>query len=354
MAFQRAAGYNNLPSGVFSPTIFSKKVQKAFRKTSVIEDITNNDYFGEIANYGDSVKIIKEPEISVRKYARGTQTVSQELLDSDFTLIVDRANYFQFRVDDIETSQSHVNWEDLATDRAAYRLKDAHETDVLGYLAGYESVEANGVTTWVPRTGPVGTKADASAGADELLASQKLGRNAFVAAETNNSKSIVTGVSGTYDATPLQIMNRMARILDQQNVDKDGRWFVADPVFYEMLADENSKLINNDYAADQNAGGILRNGRVVTGMIRGFRVYVSNNMPYVGRGPDINTAGGSTTDFGLLLAGHDSAVATASQINKVESFRDPDSFGDVVRGMQMYGRKILRPEGLIQAKYSKN
>lgn len=354
MAFQRAAGYNNLPNGVFSPTIFSKKVQKAFRKSSVIEDITNNDYFGEIANYGDSVKIIKEPEISVRKYARGTQTTSQELLDSDFTLIVDRANYFQFRVDDIETSQSHVNWEDLASDRAAYRLKDAHETDVLGYLAGFEAVEANGTTTWVPRTTPVGTKADVAAGNDELLASQKLGRNAFVAAETNNTKSIVTGTSGTYDATPLQIMNRMARILDQQNVDKEGRWFVADPVFWELIQDENSKLVNNDYAEDQNAGGVLRKNNGMKGMIRGFRVYVSNNLPYVGLGADVSTAGGSSTNYGLLLAGHDSAVATASQINKTESFRDPDSFGDIVRGMQMYGRKILRPESLIQAKYSKN
>jgi len=354
MAFQRAAGYNNLPNGVFSPTIFSKKVQKAFRKSSVIEDITNNDYFGEIANYGDSVKIIKEPEISVRKYARGTQTTSQELLDSDFTLIVDRANYFQFRVDDIEVSQSHVNWEDMASDRAAYRLKDAHETDVLGYLAGYEAVEANGITTWVPRTAPVGTKADVNAGADELLTTQKLGRNAFVGSETNNSKSIVTGVSGTYDATPLQIMNRMARILDQQNVDKEGRWFVADPVFWEMMQDENSKLVDNDYAGGQDAGDVLRKNNGMKGMIRGFRVYVSNNLPYVGNGADVTTAGGSATNFGLLLAGHDSAVATASQINKTESFRDPDSFGDIVRGMQMYGRKILRPESLIQAKYSKN
>ena len=92
MAFQSATGYNNLPTGKFSPVIYSQKVQKQFRKTSVVEDITNSDYFGEISNYGDSVQIIKEPEIAITKYARGTQMVSQDLQDEDFTLIVDRAN----------------------------------------------------------------------------------------------------------------------------------------------------------------------------------------------------------------------------------------------------------------------
>jgi hypothetical protein len=66
MAFRSAAGYGNLPNGNFSPVIYSKKVQTAFRKTSVVEDITNNDYMGEISNFGDSVRIIKEPEVSVQ------------------------------------------------------------------------------------------------------------------------------------------------------------------------------------------------------------------------------------------------------------------------------------------------
>ena len=70
MAFPRATGHNNLPNGNFSPIIYSKQVQLAFRKSSVVEDITNSDYFGEIANMGDSVKIIKEPEVSVQAYNR--------------------------------------------------------------------------------------------------------------------------------------------------------------------------------------------------------------------------------------------------------------------------------------------
>ena len=74
MAFTNASGYNNLSQGNFTPQIFSQKVQKFFRRASVVEDITNTDYAGEIENFGDTVKIIKEPTITVRDYARG-QTV---------------------------------------------------------------------------------------------------------------------------------------------------------------------------------------------------------------------------------------------------------------------------------------
>ena len=85
MAFTTAAGYGNLPNGNFSPVIYSKQVQLAFRKSAVCDAITNSDYFGEIANVGDSVKIIKEPEISVKEYARGTTITPQDLDDEDFS-----------------------------------------------------------------------------------------------------------------------------------------------------------------------------------------------------------------------------------------------------------------------------
>ena len=96
MAFASASGYTNLPNGNFSSVIYSKKVQLAFRKSTVCGDITNSDYFGEIASQGDTVKIIKEPEISVSAYQRGTQISAQNLDDEDFTLVVDKANYFAF------------------------------------------------------------------------------------------------------------------------------------------------------------------------------------------------------------------------------------------------------------------
>jgi hypothetical protein len=101
MAFPSASGHGNLPLGNFSPVIYAKKAQLAFRKSSTVQDITNSDYFGEISSFGDSVKVIKEPEISVTSYRRGQQIVAQDLIDEDFTLVIDQANTFAFKMDKI-------------------------------------------------------------------------------------------------------------------------------------------------------------------------------------------------------------------------------------------------------------
>mgnify|MGYP003637245282 FL=1 len=351
MAFKTATGYGNLPNGNFSPVIYSKKVQSAFRKNSVCEDITNSDYFGEISNFGDTVRIIKEPEITISEYARGTQVTPQDLQDDDFTLVVDKANYFAFKIDDIEEAHSHINFESMASDRAGYRLKDQFDQEVLGYLTGFKqaTLSANAGTARVAAD-KSGTDPIAGAAANGLLASMLIARNSFVSGGAATD-SIATHADGsTGEATPLEVLNRMARLLDQQNVDRDGRWVVVDPVFAEQLNDENSKLLNNDFASGNT--DILRNGRIISGMVRGFRVYMSNNLPSIGTGPATIDTNGSASHFGAIVAGHDSAVATASQVEKVETYRDNDSFADIVRGLHLYGRKVLRPEALVRAHYN--
>ena len=139
MAFQTATGYGNLPNGNFSPVIYSKQVQLAFRKSTVVGDITNSDYFGEISGQGDTVRIIKEPEISVSAYARGTQVTAQDLEDEDFSLVVDKANYYAFKMDDIDEQVSHVDFVSMAADRAAYKMADSIDADVLRYMCGTTS-----------------------------------------------------------------------------------------------------------------------------------------------------------------------------------------------------------------------
>jgi hypothetical protein len=350
MAFTTAAGYGNLPNGNFSPVIYSKQVQLAFRKSAICEAITNSDYFGEIANMGDSVKIIKEPEISVQAYARGTQITAQDLDDEDFSLTIDKANYFAFKVDDIEEAHSHVNFQSLASDRAAYRLADQFDQDVLGYLSGYKQSalhsNADAVNTTVN-----GSKAVSTAGSDELLSSMKLEADDFGGSAGNSigiqprAGGATSATVGSGNANALQIVARMARKLDQQNVDTQGRWLVIDPVFKEILMDEDSRLFNADFG-----GSGLQNGLILNNL-HGFRIYVSNNLPTIGTGPS-TTGGTNSSNYGLMVGGHDSAVATAEQINKTETYRDPDSFADIVRGMHLYGRKILRPEALVNAKYN--
>jgi hypothetical protein len=351
MAFAKAAGYGNLPNGNFSPIIYSKQVQLAFRKSSTVEDITNNDYFGEIAQMGDSVKIIKEPEISVQSYSRGTQITAQDLDDEDFTLVIDKANYFAFKIDDIEEAHSHVNFMQMATDRAGYRLRDQYDQEVLGYLSGFAQTAlhtaAGAVNTTVN-----GTKAVSTAGSDELLTSMKLDSQDFGITGSAAGKAIPVvprlpgqGTLVATSASPLQIIARMGRLLDQQFVDTNGRWLVIDPVFAETLKDEDSRLFNADFG-----GSGLQNGLVINNL-HGFRVYVSNNLPAVGTGAAVASTTPGSSNYGVLVAGHESAVATAQQINKTETYRDPDSFADIVRGMHLYGRKILRPEGIVTARY---
>ena len=355
MAFTSASGYGNLPNGNFSSVIYSKKVQLAFRKNTVAGDITNSDYFGEISAQGDTVKIIKEPEISVESYARGTTITAQDLDDEDFSLVVDKSNYFAFKIDDIEEAHSHVNFMDLATNRAAYRLSDQYDQEVLGYLSGFKQSALHGnANTANDQTN--GTKAVATAGTDELLTSMKLRKDSFgnITTSSAGDHSIPLAVrmpgataQATATASPLQVVARMARLLDQQQVDTQGRWLVVDPVFMELLRDEDSRFMNADYG---ESGGI-RNGLTLNNF-HGFRFYVSSNLPQVGTGSGTSGSANQNANFGVIVAGHDSAVATAEQINKTETYRDPDSFADIVRGMHLYGRKILRPEAIVTAKYN--
>jgi len=297
MVFSVAAGHTNLPNGAWVPTIYSKKVLKFFRKASVAEDVTNTDYFGEIANMGDTVKIMNEPSITVSDYFRGTKVIPQDLDDTESTLTVDQGKYFAFKVDDIEAKQAHINWEALSTGSAAYALKDSYDTAILLYMSG-QTPSGNDY-------GSTGTPIDVGYAAGEI--------------------------------SPLNVMTRLSRLLDDGNVPEDNRWLVAKPLFWEVMADENSKLMGVDFTGDSSSK--LRNGRVTDGLIRGFKCYKSNNAP-------LDTA------VNVVLAGHMSSTATASQIAKTEMIRDGDSFADIVRGMHVYGRKTLRTAALARCIYS--
>ena len=347
MAFAKASGYTNLNTGGFSPILYSKKAQLAFRKSSVVEAVTNTDYSGEIASHGDSVKIIREPSITINALERGTALATQDLTDTDFTMVVDKANYFQFTLADIEQAHSHINFMDLASDRAGYDLRDAFDAEVLGYMSGWKTPGS-----WARNTTTSGTVANTAAGTDELLAANKLDIVDFGGSELNSggevtSIPIAAGGGAGAITSPLAIMNRINRMMDQANVATDGRYCVIDPVMAEVLMDEDSKLINADFGGSSE----IRNGQLPA-KIRNFTIYVSNNLPYLGNGAGTAAAAGSETNFGVMVAGHDSAVAVADQIAKVETFRSPTTFSDIVRGMQLYGRKVLRPEALFTANYN--
>ena len=244
MAFDSASGYNNLPSGNFTPEIFSQKVLKFFRRASVAEDITNNDYAGEIENFGDTVRIIKEPTITVSAYSRGSVVNPQDLADDQITMVVDQANAFAFKIDDIEERQSHVNFEALATSSGAYSLKRKYDANVLDSMA-----------TSAGLTGESGAETATISGIGTLGSALDIG-----------------GATSPGD-TAVNTMLIMAQALDDQSVPEENRWFVAPPAFYKHLFSAGSKFAEVQVTGD--ATSPLRNGLVSLGNIAGFQCYKS-------------------------------------------------------------------------------
>ena len=291
-------GVSGQTNGFFIPEIYSKKVQIALRKAAVAEAICNTDYMGEISNFGDTVNIIKEPQISVADYTRGLAVTSTNLTDQELVLTIDQAKSFSFKIDDLEKRFSHVNFQAVAADNAAYALRDAMDSNILAAISAGATVTTGMGTTSVPID--------------------------------------IGFTSGEVD--PLNQMSLAAKELDEANAPEDGRWFVAAPEWYNELANTSSKLLSVDFNAGQ---GSIRNGLVASGLLRGFQMYKSNNLPtndLSGASP----AGSATAPVALF--GHISATSAASAMNKVETIRDTGTFSDIVRGLMVWGRKVLRPE----------
>ena len=299
-----ATGYQNLPSGNWVPAVYSQKVQKFFRRASVVEDITNTDYAGEIENFGDTVNIVKEPTITVSDYARGQSVNTQTLADDKLQLTVDQGSYFAFKVDDIEERQSHVNWEALATSSGAYSLKRNYDYNVL------KNIYDNAATS-AANTGTDGSPIDGDAAVDTLA----------------------------------DVISAAKTVLDGNDVPEENRWFVAPPAFYKQLRKAGAKIMDQSVMADGGASS-MRNGMVTDRPLFGFRLYSTNAIAVSSGAASSKTFGSAGSNEYAFLYGHQGAVATANHIAKTELIRDPDSFSDIVRGLHVFGRKILRSDAV--------
>lgn len=299
MAYPAASGYGNLPNGNWSPVIYSKKVIKFLRQISIVDEITNTEFEGEIESHGDTVRIMKQPIVTVTSYTRGKTMAAQDLTDTDITMVIDQGNQYKFRVNDIEKRQSHLNWEDQASESAAYALKDAYDREVLALMLANITVTSGAGTDAAP---------------------------------------VTVSYNGGADFTPVNILARLARKLDEQNVPDDGgRFIVANPAFYEQLYQEDSKLI--DVAVIGDPQSVIRARKLgTTRTIHGFNLWKTNNAPV-----------GASNGTAAILAGHNMATATAKNILMTERLRDPDDFAWQYRGLMVYGRKVIRPEALTAA-----
>lgn len=356
--------------GNFSPKIFSQKVLMFFRTASVVEGITNNDYYGEIAAFGDTVRIIKEPKLTVTAYSRGKTALSQALTDEQTTLEISNANYFAFEVDDIEEKLSHVNWQSLATGSATYALKNSYDKEVLEHMS---------------------TQCDIVNIVNESATIQGAASIAAAHIEAQETASLIILGFGVGETDPLNLLSLLALKLDEQDIPEEGRWVVVSPRFMELISQTESVLLSTDF--NQGEGG-LKNGLVMKGKLRGFSVFKTNNStkffpdtvgiantttaaadtdfefdfagdpgaPFldqtlqadtdsddeiVGSGDNLDAAGHGAGD--IIMAGHMSSTATAHSIQKTEVIRSETTFADIVRGLHVYGRGVLYPEALTVA-----
>lgn len=299
-------------TGKFIPTLWAGKLNVKFYATTVFGEIANTSYEGEIKGMGDKVIINNIPSITIRDYVVG-QTLTYEVpAPNTVELTIDKAKYFGVNVSDVLEYQSQPKLMDTFTSDAAMQMAITIDRDVLNNTAELAAAANKGAT------------------AGAISASYNLGTN--LAPITLTAANVLTTVTA------------LASVLDEQNVPSTERWLVIPPFMRHWLM---SSPLAQAYVTGDNQS-MLRNGKI--GTIDRFTIYVSNLLPSAIAGQDFD--GGLITDAiarTAVMAGHKSAITFASQIAKVESLPNPSDFGTLVRGLNVYGYQVIKPEALALA-----
>ncbi len=342
----------------FQPEIWAAQLLSVLDKSLVYAgpSVVNRDYEGEIANAGDTVHITSIGDPTIGTYTKDTDITVQVLTDADRALLVDQQKYFAFEVDDIDKRQ---------VQNAGGLMSEA------AYRAGFGLADV----------------------ADRFLVGKMI-------SGATNSIGVVDATTATnvYD----KLIVPAGVKLNQANVPQTGRFMVIDPASYgQLLLDSRFIKVNEAGASDA-----LRNG--IVGRAGGFDIAMSNNafqanrtgvsaatvngsaktltgvagtfkqgdvgLSVTGTGVgastkivsvnadgsvatvDVNgTATGAQTDIALAgggqvaVAGSRIATTYAEQINKVEAYRPESAFSDAIKGLHLYGAKVVRPEALVVA-----
>ena len=316
-----SGAYNTTPSysGTFVPTLWSSKLNRKFYLATVFGEISNTDFSGEISGLGDKVVINNIPTIAISDYSIGSGLAYAVPTPNTIELVIDRAKSFTFQVNDILVHQSKPNLMETFSNDAAQQMKIAIDRAV---IKG-DSAAKPGIWNDVPAINQ-----GATAGA--ITGGYSLG--------TATTPITLTG------SNVLQTMTALSGVLDEQNIPETDRWLVIDPLTRNLLMQSN--LAQAQFMGDDKS--MVRNGKI--GVIDRFTVYVSNQLPYAAAGQDyFGGVAGGTAKRRVLMAGHKSAITFASQMTKMETLRNPSDFGDLVRGLNVFGFKTLLPQALTMA-----
>jgi hypothetical protein len=271
----------------FIPTVWAARLLAALDKSLVYgqANVSNRDYEGEIREAGNTVKIASVGDVVIGNYVKNANIADPEILtDSEQSLLIDQSKYFNFYVDSVDRAQQNVNVLDEAMRRSAWRLRDVADS----YLAG---IMAAAVT-----------------------AGNTLGSEEIPQAPTKDNA--------------YEYLVDLGVILDEANAPIDGR-FVVVPAWFHGLLLKDDRFVNTGSARSDAA---LANGEV--GSAAGFRILKSNNVP--------NIAGAKYK----IIAGHSVATAYVEQIVDLQTYKPEKRFGDAVKGLHVYGAKVVRPTSL--------
>ena len=277
----------------FIPELWNARLLNALDKAHVFAGLVNRDYEGDIKKQGDTVHINTIGEVTIGTYTKDTDFTSgpQALTATDSTLVINQAKYFNFAVDDIDTAQAAGDIMDKAMQRAAYGLADAADKYLADQLAAAITT-ANG---------------------------NQVGTTAVALTKENVYENIV----------------KMKTILDKANVPTTGRWLVIPPEMVALILQDDRFVKTGGTKAEDT----LANGWVARAV--GFDIYESNNCN--------STTASSTTTY-TITAGDEGACTYAEQITSTEAYRPEKRFADAVKGLHLYGAKVVDPKRLAGLK----
>lgn len=285
--------------GTFIPELWSGKLIEKFYDATVLAAIANTDYEGEIKNFGDTVHIRTVPTLSIADYERG-MTLNTQRPDSPVVdLQINKAKYFNAEIDDVSKAQADIGMVDLWSQDASEQMKIAIDGNVLNTIYADVAADNQGAT------------------AGRISDSINLG---------------ATGSPVQITATNIiDFIVDMGLVLDEQNIPETGRWLVLPAWMAAMI--KKSDIRNASISGGDQT--LYRNGRL--GEIDRFTIYKSNVLASVVDGAN---------RCWRPMAGHKHGLTFASQMTKMETLRSPDSFADRIRGLQVYGFKVVDGKSL--------
>jgi hypothetical protein len=292
------ADLSSTSTSKFIPVVWSGKLVEKFYTATVFGAIANTDYEGEISDFGDQVVIRTTPTLVITDYQIGDALSYETPTNANTTLDLNKGKYFAFTLDDVDAMQSDINLMDDWAEDAAEQMKIAVDSDVITNIL-----------------------ADIAAANKGIAAGAISGDINLGATGTNGDAAILIDKT-----TILDYIVDIGTVLDEQNVPETGRWLVM-PAWMTATI-KKSDLKDASLAGD--ATSILRNGLI--GMVDRFYIYLSNNI--------IGITEGTATLY-KPIAGHASGLTFAAQMTKMETLPNPDTFGQLVRGLNVYGYKVI-------------